>query len=55
MDREELIRERAYLHWERAGRPAGREHEFWAQALSEIEEEYGSGQETKGDNRFVAR
>jgi hypothetical protein len=31
------VRERAYLLWEQAGCPMGREHEFWAQASQEIE------------------
>lgn len=34
------VRERAYLLWEKAGMPAGREHEFWAQATREIEGEH---------------
>lgn len=55
MDRAELIRERAYLLWEKEGRPSGREHEFWAQALREIEDEHGSAPEAKADNRFIAR
>lgn len=55
MDRAELIRERAYLLWEADGRPCGREHEFWARAAREIEDEQGPPPETRGDNRFVAR
>jgi hypothetical protein len=34
-----LVRERAYLLWEIAGMPTGRDHEFWAQASREIEGE----------------
>jgi hypothetical protein len=34
-----MVRERAYAHWEKAGRPNGREHEFWALASAEIEGE----------------
>lgn len=37
MHDEQHIRQRAYEIWERAGRPDGREHEHWAQALREIE------------------
>ena len=33
------VRERAYFLWETAGRPNGREHEFWAEASREIEGE----------------
>ena len=33
------VRDRAYHLWEQAGRPQGREHEFWAQASQEIEGE----------------
>jgi hypothetical protein len=33
------VRDRAYVLWELAGRPDGREHEFWAKASSEIEGE----------------
>jgi hypothetical protein len=36
-DLERLIRERAYLLWERAGRPEGRADEFWAQARRQEE------------------
>lgn len=32
LDPEMPIRERAYLLWERAGRPDGRADEFWVQA-----------------------
>lgn len=32
-----LVRDRAYFLWEEAGKPAGREHEFWAVASEEIE------------------
>lgn len=32
MDREQTIREMAYRMWEQAGRPVGRDLEFWLQA-----------------------
>lgn len=35
--REDLIRLRAYLIWEAAGRPAGRHEEHWQQASAEID------------------
>jgi len=34
-----LVRERAYLLWESAGHPDGREDEFWSEAEREIEAE----------------
>lgn len=36
-DMSKRVRDRAYQLWEQAGRPWGREHEFWAEASSEIE------------------
>lgn len=36
-DHDAAVRDRAYFLWEQAGRPPGREHEFWAQASREIE------------------
>ena len=39
LDRDEEVRDRAYHLWEKAGRPIGREHEFWAEASREIEGE----------------
>jgi len=36
MDREQLIRERAYVIWDAEGRPAGRDQEHWDRAVSEI-------------------
>ena len=35
-DREHLIRERAYDLWEQAGRPGGRDNEFWELACREV-------------------
>lgn len=32
MEREQAIKEMAYRMWEQAGRPAGRDLEFWLQA-----------------------
>jgi hypothetical protein len=40
-DRDELIRQRAYDLWDRAGRPEGREAEHWHQAEREISDELG--------------
>ena len=39
MDRERLIRERAYMIWEREGRPDGRADVHWFQALRELQAE----------------
>jgi hypothetical protein len=36
---EEQIPERAYVLWELAGKPEGREHEFWHEAEKEIKRE----------------
>ena len=36
---DEAIRERAYLIWEREGRPHGRDFEHWVQAQVEISAE----------------
>ncbi len=30
------VRERAYLLWEKAGKPSGRDAEFWLQAKKEL-------------------
>ncbi len=55
-DIDQEIRNRAYYLWEKAGRPAGHEHDFWAQAAREVEEEHGSAEAlANGENRFVAR
>lgn len=36
--RENVIRERAYLIWEREGRPEGRAHDYWLAACVEEQE-----------------
>jgi len=36
---EQRVRERAYALWEQAGRPSGRDAEFWQRARDEIEAE----------------
>ncbi|MBB3999415.1 DUF2934 domain-containing protein [Aureimonas pseudogalii] len=46
------VRDRAYFLWEKAGRPCGREHEFWARASLEIE---GESRPTEDPDRIVAR
>ncbi|WP_019999003.1 DUF2934 domain-containing protein [Aureimonas ureilytica] len=46
------VRQRAYELWEKAGRPWGREHEFWAIASVEIE---GEKQEEDEIERSIAR
>jgi hypothetical protein len=45
-DRSERIRQRAYVIWQREGRPEGREQEHWRQAEAEIEAEDVAGGET---------
>ncbi|KQT79142.1 hypothetical protein ASG54_08825 [Aureimonas sp. Leaf460] len=54
-DRDEEVRDRAYLLWEEAGRPSGREHEFWAQASREIEGVDAPEQGPERRGRSVAR
>lgn len=54
-DNAEKIRDRAYFLWEQAGRPGGREHEFWAQAAREIEGEGDRDSDSERANRSVAR
>lgn len=54
-DNAEKIRDRAYFLWEQAGRPIGREHEFWAQASREIEGDPKNGPDNSRDNRSIAR
>jgi hypothetical protein len=39
VDNDALVRDRAYGLWEKAGRPNGREHEHWAEARRQIEDE----------------
>ena len=43
---EEMVRERAYELWDRAGRPDGRSDEFWFTAKADFErrERTGEGQ-----------
>lgn len=38
--RDLMIRERAYLLWEGAGRPQGKQDEHWLQAVREIDAEF---------------
>jgi hypothetical protein len=54
-DISEKVRDRAYFLWEAAGKPCGREHEFWAQASREIEGERGSEKPVEREGRSVAR
>jgi hypothetical protein len=35
-DTESIVRERAYMLWERSGRPHGRDKDHWFQALKEV-------------------
>jgi hypothetical protein len=39
LDKEALIRERAYALWEASGRPTGRDQEHWYQAAKEVADE----------------
>lgn len=51
-DRDEQVRRLAYHLWETAGRPYGREHEFWAEASRQVE---GSREPQEPPPRHVAR
>ena len=42
---EKLVREKAYELWERAGRPDGRNDEFWHAAKQELETELAAVEE----------
>ena len=55
VDNAEAIRDRAYFLWEQAGKPCGREHEFWAEATRQIEAEQPTESVEENRNRFVAR
>jgi hypothetical protein len=45
---EEQIRKRAFELWERAGKPEGREDEFWHQAQRELQSAEERGDLNKG-------
>lgn len=49
------VRERAYFLWEEAGRPYGREYEFWATASREIEADHLEKVARKRSERSAAR
>ncbi|WP_019998119.1 DUF2934 domain-containing protein [Aureimonas ureilytica] len=54
IDRDQEIRNLAYFLWEKAGRPTGQEHDFWAEAARRIEGDR-SCELPRQENRFVAR
>ena len=45
---EEQIRKRAFELWEQAGKPEGRDHEFWDQARRELQGTAERGDPNKG-------
>lgn len=51
-----LIRERAYLLWEQAGRPEGGDLEFWERARAQVEQEQAAsaGQDKEGGPASVS-
>ena len=53
-DKDDAVRRRAYFLWEKAGRPNGSEHHFWAEAAREIEGEMSEDAEPS-QARSVAR
>lgn len=50
-----MVRERAYFLWEAAGRPYGREFEFWARASREIEADRRVEIQRHQSERSIAR
>jgi Protein of unknown function (DUF2934) len=44
---EEQIRKRAFELWEQAGKPEGREDEFWNQAQRELQDAEGRGDQAR--------
>ncbi|ABI61576.1 DUF2934 domain-containing protein [Granulibacter bethesdensis] len=50
---DERVRVRAYLLWEKAGRPHGRNEEFWEEALIEILQETESPPPSPPPSSFV--
>lgn len=53
-EHEQKILERAYQLWEQAGRPEGRDNEFWHQAEAELAAEHVDAN-SDGTNRAVPR
>lgn len=53
-EREQRILERAYQLWEEAGRPDGRDNEFWHQAEAELAAEHVDAN-SEGTTRAVPR
>jgi hypothetical protein len=53
-DRDQEIRNLAYFLWEKAGRPTGQEHDFWAEAARRVEGDEPFDAPVR-ENRFVAR
>ena len=53
-DRDQEIRNLAYFLWEKAGRPTGQEHDFWAEAARRVEGAEPCETPLR-ENRFVAR
>jgi Protein of unknown function (DUF2934) len=47
-DLHERIRQRAYLIWEREGRPEGRAEEYWARAEAEVAGVHGGEEAPPG-------
>src|SRR5688500_17886951 len=55
MDRDQLIRERAYAIWDREGRPNGRADAHWFQAVRELQAEGRLSGLCRATNRTSAR
>lgn len=46
---EQQIRERAYQLWEAAGKPEGREQDFWLQAERELKRDISNNPDEKSE------
>jgi hypothetical protein len=47
---EKLVQEKAYERWERAGRPGGRDDEFWYAAIHELAAEPAEVEEVAAED-----
>jgi hypothetical protein len=48
MPTDEEVRARAHQLWEEAGKPEGREHEFWYQAERELQHNHAQPNQPEG-------
>jgi hypothetical protein len=53
MDREDIIRQRAYRIWEEEGRPEGRDRLHWDQAARELDGDPGEASTGTDETRKI--